>query len=116
MFKETLPHFTFDYRYEPFSDMGIQDQLSKVRKYLRKRNGEYYPFTVTADGMGIGAFPIGHGNAYTHRAKADYVTENQHIGKYLTDNLNDYIQNSTIKVLGDTGYTNPLTILGMLQT
>ena len=100
--KETQPHFTPSYRYEPFLDLSIQRNEKEKRRFM----GAGFPFIVTRnpDDMG-GDFPIGHNNV----TPIQYPITPDTLADFLGSHFEQYVKLAERTVIGDPKYARRLT-------
>jgi hypothetical protein len=100
--KET--QFKNAYRYEPFEDISIQNDIDRKNNFMTKKNGTLLPFVVSEAGMG-GDFPVGHDNV----SPTPYEKTPQKITQFLEDHLERYVDRNKLLVIGKQDYTKELT-------
>jgi hypothetical protein len=86
--KETLPHFAFNWRYEPFKDIEFHSSPGKAKLFFK----EDIPFVVTESSMGTGDLPTLHRN----EVPFPYVNSPVKRSEYVTKNWDAvYVQHHT---------------------
>ncbi|MGA3286544.1 MAG: hypothetical protein ABSD46_03865 [Bacteroidota bacterium] len=108
--KETLPHFAFNWRYEPFLDSRLQHNPDDIETYFT----EGMPFIVTETSMGTGDLPTLH----TNEVPYPYNSSSVKISIYLFQDNNwdsKYVQHHTgdipDKIVGSNILTKRWAIL-----